>query len=107
MSLLIIQTQGPEHTLATDSYGVIATAAMLDQDVSVAFCGAGVKQLLSEELRKLLTSAIDFGVKTLYVNTADCRRYQVDLSELSDHIKLSPLTSLSDLLQQHDHVLSY
>lgn len=107
MSLLIIQTQNPDQTLAADSYGVIATAAMLDQDVSVAYYGHGVKQLKDSALSEQLSMARDFGVKAVYVSVADCERFNVKRDSLNTSIEPFKPEDLGNLIDQNDKVLIF
>ena len=107
MSLLIIQAQAPQRSLAQDSYGVIATAAMLNQAVSVIYCGEGVRQLLDKALVEQLQTAREFGVDKIYVCTEDCRRFSVDENTLPKQFALQMLPNLEALISGSDKVLSF
>ena len=101
MSLLILQTQSPQHSLAKDSYGVISTAAMLDQEVSVVFCGEGLQQLENADFLEQLKTCEEFGVKAIYA----C----VSSTDINLPTSVKPIASekLSYLIHQHTAVLSF
>jgi sulfur relay (sulfurtransferase) DsrF/TusC family protein len=107
MSLLIIQTQAPSHSLARDSYGVITTGAMLNQNVSVVYVSDGVKQLADPGLREQISTAIEFGVQALYVSAYDCEYHQIDLDGLPDQIQKFERKDLYKLIAANDKVLSF
>ncbi len=102
MSLLILQTQPPNSSLANDSYGVIATAAMLDQEVTIVYCGEGLKQLSDTALIEQLENSIEFGVKNVYV----C---DFDLSDIQPGTNIQTIKAeqVPQLIQQSKTVLSF
>lgn len=99
MSLLILQTQAPESSLATDSYGVIATAAMLDQELNVVYCGEGLKQLNNNTLHQQLQNCLEFGVKQVYACTQN--------TFPDKNIHAISADELGTLIQQSTSVLSF
>ena len=103
MSLLILQSQSPEQSLALDSYGVISTAAMLDQEVTVVYCGEGLKQLHDPGLIEQLQTSLEFGIKAVFACNSDSGTG----TETPSTIKSIGPTALTQLIEQSDSVLSF
>ena len=107
MSLLILQTHSPEHKLVSESYGVIATAAMLGQTITLAYCGEGVKQLADPETLSHLQTALDFGLERVFANADDCGRFNISLGKVLGGNVVLPITSLVSLIQDNNKALSF
>jgi len=105
--MLILQTCAPDNSLAIDSYGITATAAMLGQDVTVLFCGASVKQLTHSKLITELETAKEFGVEKIFVNIEDCARFTVNTADLPSYVGKVSTAQAADIIDQHDKILSF
>lgn len=101
MSLLILQTQNPKHSIASDSYGVIATAAMLDQTVTVIYCGEGLNQLKDKELIEQLQNCLEFGVEDVYACGLD------SVYSLGHQIENITPEHMARLVSESESVLSF
>lgn len=116
-SLLIVTRHAPYGaSLARSALDTALAAAAFEQPVALLFQGEGVLQLLpaqdSEGLgtrnhRRVLDSLPLYGLETLYVDAGALAAFGLDPGELPEGCLCLEDDALSDLLNQHTHLLSF
>jgi tRNA 2-thiouridine synthesizing protein C len=115
--VLIINQSPPYSTSkARESLDVALTCSIFEMPVSLAFIGDGVLQLLKGQdpsclnMKKheaMLTALPMYDIENIFVTQSALNSNGLSIEDLAISVKVIADKGLSDLIQQHDAVLTF
>lgn len=117
MSIAIINRTAPfGNSNGQESLDLVLAASSYEQQVSLFFLDDGVYQLLKTQAPEVIESknysktfqALSFyDVENLYVCTASLSERNLSIENLGVEVQLISLNKMSQLLNEHKHILSF
>lgn len=116
-SVLILNQHAPYGTSnARDALDVALTCSIFEMPVSMAFLGDGLFQLIKshnpeqtghKNLESMLSALPMYDIDQIFVCTEDLEANALSESDLALPVQVVAQTELSDLLNNHDTVLTF